>query len=60
MVEDLLRRGDLLDNAVLHDHDTVAEGHGFGLVVSNIDERTLDLVAQLDELGTHLVTKLGV
>ena len=60
MVEDLLRRGDLLDNAVLHDHDTVAESHGLGLVVSNIDERTLDLVAQLDELGTHLVTKLGI
>ena len=60
MVEDLLRRGDLLDNAVLHDHDTVAESHGLGLVVSNIDERALDLVAQLDELGTHLVTQLGV
>ena len=60
MVEDLLRRGDLLDNAVLHDHDTVTEGHSLGLVVSNINERALDLVAQLNELGTHLVTKLGV
>ena len=60
MVEDLLRRGDLLDDAVLHDHDTIAEGHGFGLVVGDVDERALDLVAQLDELGTHLVTQLGV
>ena len=60
MVEDLLRRGDLLDDAVLHDHDAVAEGHGLGLVVGNVDEGTLDLVAQLDELGTHLVTQLGV
>ena len=60
MVEDLLRGGDLLDDAVLHDHDTVTEGHSLGLVVSNINERALDLVAQLNELGTHLVTKLGV
>ena len=60
MVEDLLRGGDLLDDAVLHDHDAIAEGHGLGLVVSDVDERALNLVAQLDELGTHLVTKLGV
>ena len=60
MVEDLLRGGDLLDDAVLHDHDTVTEGHGLGLVMSDVDERALDLVAQLDELGTHLVTQLGV
>ena len=60
MVEDLLRGGDLLDDAVLHDHDAVTEGHSLGLVVSNINERALDLVAQLNELGTHLVTKLGV
>ena len=60
MVEDFLRRGDLLDDAILHDHDTVAEGHGLGLVVGNVDEGALDLVAQLDELSTHLITELGV
>ena len=60
MVEDLLRGGDLLDDAVLHDHNAIAEGHGLGLVVGDVDERALDLVAQLDELGTHLVTQLGV
>ena len=60
MVEDLLRGGDLLNDAVLHDHDTVTEGHSLGLVVSDVDERALDLVAQLDELGTHLVAQLGV
>ena len=60
VVEDLLRRGDLLDDAVLHNHDAVAEGHGLGLVVSNVDEGALDLVAQLNKLGTHLVTQLGV
>ena len=31
-----------LDNAVLHDHDAVAKGHGLGLVVSNVDEGALD------------------
>ena len=60
MVEDLLRGGDLLDDAVLHDHDAIAEGHGLGLVVGDVDERALDLVTQLNELGAHLVTELGV
>ena len=60
VVEDLLRRGDLLNDAILHDHDAVAEGHGLGLVVGDVDEGALDLVAQLDELGAHLVTELGV
>ena len=60
MVEDLLRGGDLLDDAVLHDHDAIAEGHSLGLVVGNVDEGALDLVTQLNELGAHLVTKLGI
>ena len=60
MVEDLLRRGDLLDDAVLHNHDAVTKGHSLGLVVGNINERALNLVTQLDELGTHLVTQLSV
>ena len=60
MVEDLLRGGDLLDDAVLHDHDAIAEGHSLGLVVGNVDEGALDLVTQLNELGAHLVTQLGV
>ena len=51
MVEDLLRGGDLLDDAVPHDHDAVAEGHSLGLVVSNINERALDLVAQTVNIG---------
>ena len=60
MVEDLLRGGDLLDDAVLHDHDAIAEGHSLGLVVGNVDEGALDLVTQLNELGAHLVTQLGI
>ena len=60
MVEDLLRRADLLDEAVAHDDDAVAERHCLGLVVGDVDERGVDLVAQLDDLGAHLVAELGV
>ena len=60
VIEDLLRRADLLDKAVAHDNDPVAQGHGLGLVVGNIDKGGVDLLAQLDDLGAHLVTELGV
>ena len=60
MVEDLLRRADLLDEAVAHDDDAVAERHGLDLVVRDVDERGVDLLAQLDDLGAHLVAELGV
>ena len=45
MIEDLLRRADLLDDAVAHDDDTVAQGHGFGLVMGDIEEGTVDALA---------------
>ena len=60
MVEDLLRSADLLDEAVLHDDDTVAQGHSLGLVVGNVNEGGVDLLTQLDDLSTHLVTQLGI
>ena len=60
MVEDLLRRADLLDEAVAHDDDAVAERHGLDLVVRDVDEGGVDLLAQLDDLSAHLVTQLGV
>ena len=60
VVEDLLRRADLLDVAVAHDDDAVAEGHGLDLVVRDVDERGVDLLAQLDDLGAHLVAQLRV
>ena len=60
MVEDLLRGADLLDEAVAHDDDAVAQGHGLDLVVGDIDEGGVDLLAQLDDLSAHLVTQLGV
>ena len=60
MVEDLLRRADLLDVAVAHDDDAVAEGHGLDLIVRDVDERGVNLLAQLDDLRAHLVAQLRV
>ena len=59
-VKYLLRCTDLLDEAVTHDDDAVAQGHSLGLVVGNVDEGGVDLLAQLDDLSAHLVTELGV
>ena len=60
MVEDLLRGAYLLDEAVAHDDDAVAEGHGLGLVVRDVDEGGVYPLAQLDYLRAHLVAELGV
>ena len=60
MVENLLRGADLLDEAVAHDDDTVAQRHSLDLVVGNVDEGGVDLLAQLDDLRAHLVAELGV
>ena len=38
VVEDFLRGAHLLNHAVLHDDDAVAQRHGLGLVMGNIDE----------------------
>ena len=60
MVEHLLRGADLLDEAVAHDDDAVAERHGLDLVVGDVDKGGVDLLAQLDDLRAHLVAQLRV
>lgn len=60
VVEDLLGRADLLDEAVLHDDDPVAQGHGLRLVVGHVHKCRVDLLPELDDLRPHLVTELGV
>jgi len=60
VVKDLLRRADLLNDAVLHNDDTVAQSHGLRLVVGHIDKGGVDALAQLDQLCPHLVAELGV
>ena len=59
-LEDLLRGADLLDLAVLHDDNAVAQGHCLGLVVRDVHEGRIDLLAQLDDLCAHLVPELCV
>ena len=60
VVKDLLGRADLLDEAVLHNDDAVTQRHRLRLVVGDVDKRGVDALAQLDDLGAHLVTQLGV
>ena len=60
MVEHFLGSADLLNEAVLHNDDPVTQGHSLGLVVGNVNEGGVDSLTQLDDLGTHLVTQLGV
>ena len=60
VVEHLLRGTDLLDVTVFHDDDSIAQRHGLGLVVGDVHKRGVDVLAELDELGAHLVTQLCV
>ena len=60
MIEHILRGTDLLDETIFHDDDTIAQRHGLGLIVGNVHECSVDVLAQFDELGTHLVAQLGV
>ena len=57
---DLQRGADLLDEAVLHDHDPVAHGHGLDLVVGHVDHGGLQPVVELLQLGAHGHAQLGV
>ena len=59
-VEDLLGCAHLLDHTILHDNDAITQGHGLGLVVGDIHEGRVDALAQLDDLGAHLVAQLRV
>src|SRR5690606_7593676 len=60
LVVDLQGRTDLLDDAILHDHNPVAHGHGLDLVVGDVDDGRLEPVVELGELSPHLDPQLGV
>ena len=59
-VVELERLADLLDHAVLHHHDPVAQGHRLDLVVGDVDRRGAQPLVQLLELDPHLHAQLGV
>ena len=53
-VVELLRRGDLLQHALLHDRDAAAERHRLGLVVRDVDGRHAHLPGGPGDLRPHL------
>ena len=53
-------RGDLLEDAVVHDGDAIAHGHGFGLVVGDVDGSGFELFLQADDLGAGFGAEFGV
>jgi hypothetical protein len=54
------RRPHLLHDALLHDHDPVAQRHRFGLVVGDEDRGRRNSQSQLLELEPHLCPQLRV
>ena len=53
-------RAHLLDEAVFHDDDAVAQRHGLGLVMRDIHKGGVNAFTQGQNLGTHLIAQLGV
>ena len=60
MVVELLRRADLLEEAVPHDGDPVAHRHGLDLVVGDVDGRRAEALVEARDLGAGLHAQLGV
>jgi hypothetical protein len=56
----LLGGADLLNDPGAHDRDPVAEGHGLGLVVGDVDGGGAELVLEPGHGGPHLHPQLGV
>ena len=50
----------MVDKTVFHDDNPIAQSHSFCLIMGNIDKSGVDSLAKLDNLGTHLVTQLGI
>ena len=57
---DLEWRADLLHQAVAHDHQPVAERHGLGLVMGDVDDGAFDTAEEEAQFGAHLGAELGV
>ena len=51
---------DLLDAALVHDGDAVAQRHGLALVVGDVEEGDADLVVDEVELDLHVLAQLQV
>lgn len=53
-------RADLFDLAVIQDGDTIAERHGFVLVVGDVDERGSKLALKRSKFDLEFLTQLKV
>jgi hypothetical protein len=60
VIVQLLRRIDLLQDAILHDGDAAGHGHGFHLVVRHINEGGGQALVQAGELGARLHAQLRI
>ena len=60
IVVQILGRIHLLNDAVLHYHNPVPHGHGFRLVMGDIDKGGLKSLVKRGNLASHLRTQLGV
>ena len=54
---ELLRRADLLDHALAHHRDPVAQGHGLGLVVGDVDGGGAQALLQPREISVRICTR---
>ena len=57
---DLVRRGELLDDAALHHRDAVGERQRLDLVVGDVDHGVAELLMQLLDLDPQFGAQLGV
>ena len=60
MVIQLLRRPDLFDDAVIHDHDPISQGHGFHLVMRHINGGGIHRLMHLLDFSAHLHAQLRI
>ena len=54
LIVDILGRTDLLDAAVMHQHNPIGQRHRFHLIVRDINRGGAHALAQLLDLGAHL------
>ena len=60
MIIEHLGSVELLQLAFVHDGNTGCHGHGFGLVVGDVDEGGFKALMQLGELSTGLNAQFGI
>ena len=56
----LLRRADLLDDAVVEHDDPIGERHRFSLIMRHIDHGGADIGVELGDLDPHLHAQVGI